>query len=455
MMQTDSQPSNPILLNYTQGVCLDCGQIHPARVERVGPEVFFTLECPAGSTRTRVSSNADLFLRLRERSAVVADDPPPHWDYRWFYVVNATETCDVRCPVCLNPCPEDGSGGFLPLAEVETVLRNVRHGGRRAVILSGGEPTMHPQITELVRRFAQHGFRVGMATNGKRIAAEPGLAKELRKAGLRAAWLQFDSVDPEVCLALRGRDCVAEKRAAADSLRAAGLRLAFNVTATKPSMETFDGLLKYALSLGPRMSVLNLQVAAPVGRYELGLDTLVDREHVLAAILECESLRGKITAEHIWPHPVFQPWQAAVHPDCAAVIVLLTDGDQIIPLDSLVDMEALYARLAANRMRSNLFTKNFVPLAYAWRLARKGQRLRLLSHLRGLMTGRGQRGVLVISVADLMPRQALDVERLRRCSTCELRREGVRPECLGCWDPAGAIRLPEVTPAFRERIDTI
>jgi len=71
------------------------------------------------------------------------------------------------------------------------------------VILTGGEPTLHPDLPRIVAYARERGLHVRMITNGTRLA-EPSLARELASAGLQLVHVSVYSVRPEVEAELRG-----------------------------------------------------------------------------------------------------------------------------------------------------------------------------------------------------------------------------------------------------------
>ena len=371
--------------------------------------------------------------RFRRKSPVNVTEPPPRCDYRWLYQIDVTNDCNLRCPVCLNPRREGEPITHLSRQQVKDLAGLVRHGGRKAVVLTGGEPTLHPDLPGIVRTLAASGFRVGLATNGQRIAEDRDCILRLRRAGVSMIWLQMDTLDENVQQIMRGNRHVGLKIRAAERVcmrrRPPRLHHDRDLSNLKHDRRA-AGILD---SLVPALSLLNIHVAAPFGRFELPHDALVDREQVIEAILHGGPLRGRISSNNFWPQPVFSPWQAAVHPDCSASLVLLVDGEWVHPLDDFMDLNGLYRRLAAAAMPANFYTRNVVPLRYALGAAAAGQHARLLSHLWGLVRRRGKRGLLVIAVNALMKRDCQDEQRLRRCSSCALSPSGTRPGCLSCW----------------------
>ena len=78
-------------------------------------------------------------------------------------------SCNLRCPWCDTHRTE-----HLNLTLGELMLK-VKHREKRFVILTGGEPSIQPGLSELVRRLKDEGYVVAMETNGLEAPPEPEL----------------------------------------------------------------------------------------------------------------------------------------------------------------------------------------------------------------------------------------------------------------------------------------
>ncbi len=76
-----------------------------------------------------------------------------------------TQGCVFRCPYCHNPdLIPTGEGGY---AEEEILARlEKRRAMVDAVCITGGEPTLHPDLVPFLRRLKAAGFAVKLDTNG-------------------------------------------------------------------------------------------------------------------------------------------------------------------------------------------------------------------------------------------------------------------------------------------------
>src|SRR5262249_25594461 len=92
--------------------------------------------------------------------------------------------------------------------------------------LSGGEPTLHPDLVRMVRYAYEQPIQAVMVnTNGIRLAHDPGLVAELACMRDRLeVYLQFDGLEERTYSALRGEELLATKLAALEALERHDLR---------------------------------------------------------------------------------------------------------------------------------------------------------------------------------------------------------------------------------------
>ena len=89
--------------------------------------------------------------------------------------------CDMRCPFCHNAELIDGTAPAVMEEEELLAFLKKRTGLLEGVAITGGEPLLHPDLPELLRKIRAFGYAVKLDTNGAfpdRLAAvlEEGLA---------------------------------------------------------------------------------------------------------------------------------------------------------------------------------------------------------------------------------------------------------------------------------------
>lgn len=77
-----------------------------------------------------------------------------------------TPGCNLRCPFCHNwRLVLEPKGPFLSEKDVLQILES-RKRHVDAVVVTGGEPTMHVDLSEFLMELKERGFRVKLDTNG-------------------------------------------------------------------------------------------------------------------------------------------------------------------------------------------------------------------------------------------------------------------------------------------------
>ena len=76
-----------------------------------------------------------------------------------------TNLCNLNCSFC--SCANRNKTDVLPYSEIKSIVRTAKSLGCRAVTISGGgEPSLHPEINEIIKFISKNGMRVGLTTNG-------------------------------------------------------------------------------------------------------------------------------------------------------------------------------------------------------------------------------------------------------------------------------------------------
>ena len=79
---------------------------------------------------------------------------------------NLIRRCNLTCKHCYSISADTDFKGELSTTEVLGVMEDLKAFGVPALILSGGEPLLRPDIFEISQRARDMGFYVGLSTNG-------------------------------------------------------------------------------------------------------------------------------------------------------------------------------------------------------------------------------------------------------------------------------------------------
>lgn len=92
-------------------------------------------------------------------------DAPPEVQLETLYL-EITDLCNLRCSYCINASARRKSKRNLSVRTFKTVVSDFARLGGRTVILSGGEPLLHPNIVEFAGFIKAKGLRAIIKTNG-------------------------------------------------------------------------------------------------------------------------------------------------------------------------------------------------------------------------------------------------------------------------------------------------
>jgi 7,8-dihydro-6-hydroxymethylpterin dimethyltransferase len=235
------------IIAHTQTLCPDCGRPAPAELFGRDDNVWLRRHCPNdGEGEELYWRDAELFHRLMAqvgdyvfcRSFECLDGVACErcLEKAYCIMLDLTDRCDLNCPVC---CSAGGTGRRME-PSLDWILDRLpppRRGPlsrwyRPNVVLFGGEPTLRPDLPEMIRQLSSRGYIPRLATNGLRMCDDQYL-DELRDAGLRWVILQFDGFDEGISEQLRGKALVDRKLRGIENMAAHGFKVQLGMMVVK------------------------------------------------------------------------------------------------------------------------------------------------------------------------------------------------------------------------------
>jgi len=165
---------------------------------------------------------------------------------------NLTERCNLRCAHCYldasqRSAPQPGELSLDECLRVVDELAGINPG--LVLILTGGEPLLHPHLEPIVERAAAAGMTCVLGSNGTLLRREA--AERLRDAGLRGVGVSLDSTDPAAHDRLRGVPGAWQRTVDALAvLRQAGMPFVVQPSIFSWNRHQIRGLAELALRLG-------------------------------------------------------------------------------------------------------------------------------------------------------------------------------------------------------------
>ncbi len=135
-------------------------------------------------------------------------------------LIEITRQCNLGCSMCYA---KSGNNGNLPFEDIEKMMDfyiAAEDGNAEILQISGGEPTLHKQILDIIQLAKNKSINyVMLNTNGIRIAEDETFVQALSSfRGGFEVYLQFDGLDDLAYEKLRGKKLASIKQKAIDNL---------------------------------------------------------------------------------------------------------------------------------------------------------------------------------------------------------------------------------------------
>jgi len=155
--------------------------------------------------------------------------------------IQVVRHCNHFCGFCSNPTtPYTHDFDSMKLLVDDFVDR-----GYFGVILTGGEPSLHPELPRICSYAREQGLHVRMITNGHRLADE-SFARDMAEAGLSLVHVSIYSVRPDVEALLRGTaDTLPRAFAAMDNAYRFGVEVNVNCVINKLNADHLDESIRH------------------------------------------------------------------------------------------------------------------------------------------------------------------------------------------------------------------
>ena len=259
---------------------------------------------------------------------------PDHEQHSCLALIEVNEACNLSCPVCFADS-STRRDTHRTMDQIEAMLDAVvaSEGEPDLVQISGGEPTLHPQFFGILDAAKRRPIRHLMInTNGLRIAREAGFAERLATymPGFEV-YLQFDSLQRDALMNLRGADLRSVRTQALEALERHNISTTLVVTVKKGVNDTeIADIVRHALTWRCVRGV-TFQPIQDAGRNE-GY-AVADHRMVLTQIRREIAKAGVFALEDLIPLPC--------NPDQICIGYGLRNGETVAPITALLPRDIL------------------------------------------------------------------------------------------------------------------
>lgn len=406
-MSSTTQPSalKKGLPKKTESVCPECGKIIEANVYEKDGKVFMDKDCPEhGQFSDIYWSNAQAYLRAEhfaydgvglrnphDKSLAAGENVNFLVDGKKYNLlsctalalIDLTNRCNMNCPICFANANQAGYVYEPSYDEVVAMMEALRAEEPikcTAVQFSGGEPTVHPRLADIIRKSKELKFaQVQVATNGIVFAKDYEKLKACKEAGLNTIYLSFDGVSDDVYLQARDRKMFDIKLKVIENCRRLRAEIGHSPSIVLvPTLvrgvndHQVGAITKFAFDHSDVIRGINFQPVAFTGR--------ITREEVSKGRITLTDLvdrfgeqTGYTVPEDWYPVPVVAPISNfaseflsqnkvtfTAHPHCGLATYLFQSEDgKVTPLPRFVDIRMFSDGLSsiAMKMEDSKFRK--------------------------------------------------------------------------------------------------
>ncbi len=368
------------VIEKTMTVCPECKLIINGIIYKDGDNVMIRKHCPEHQwTIEKYWEDYDMYMKMKrynyygrgfDNPNYISDTKGAncpfdcgmcerHKSHTGLANVVVTNRCHLSCWYCFFYAKE-GEAIYEPsLAELDKIFRNLRAQKpipANAIQITGGEPTMAPDIIGIIQKAKEAGFdQIQLNTTGINLGLNPDLAVKLRHAGVSTLYMSFDGVSPKANPKNHWETPLALKAA-----RRAGIGVVLVPTVIRTINDhELGAMINFALNNSDIVKAINFQPVSLVGRMPSRLREK-QRITIPGAIKLIEEQTNGVIGKDAWFSVPYvgginkfiealtgeYKYDLSIHFACGAGSYLFIDTDnKIVPLTKFVDAQGLLEHL--------------------------------------------------------------------------------------------------------------
>lgn len=216
-------------------------------------DIVTLLSEQSGEPADTMAQGVEKILKTLQEKGIITMDTAPlegakakHIKMKYpleFAQVEITNRCNLSCLHCFNnsgsPYPNE-----LTTAEIFSIIDTLSSLGVDNIVLSGGEPLMHPDLFEIIKHAREAPMTVTLFTNGTLITEEH--IREFKKLNIRGFNISIDDVDENIHDTFRGKKGALRKTLRAVNLcKEAGFHVKISISLNQLNKDHILGILQY------------------------------------------------------------------------------------------------------------------------------------------------------------------------------------------------------------------
>ncbi len=155
---------------------------------------------------------------------------------------NLIRRCNLTCKHCYSISADKNFPGELSLEQIDTVMDDLKAFHVPVLILSGGEPLLHPHIYTIAKRAKAMGFYVGLSTNGTLITQAN--INAIAEIGFNYVGISIDGLETTHDKFRRQTGAFAASMQAIALCQQHGIKVGLRFTLTQDNAKEFPAILQ-------------------------------------------------------------------------------------------------------------------------------------------------------------------------------------------------------------------
>lgn len=373
------------ILRKTTSICPECMEPIPAEIyiDQEKNWVMMRKSCPKhGEFKDKLSIDPE-YYKWKNEESIKLDSPflttpenilklptqqgcpydcglcDKHLSAANLMIIDITNRCNLNCPICFA---NSNAAGHIVEYSYEEVVQIMEHFIKQrpyhAVIaqFSGGEPTLHPRILDILKKAKELGFpHLMLNTNGIKMARSKEFCRQLKEVGLGAIYLSWDASSNqshEIYEKIRGKDLTDIKQQVIDNCREVGLDGIFLVSTIAKGVNDHEvgPILEYAKKNNDIVGGVVFQPVSLCGR--ITLEDLMNMRYTASDLIQeikqvtdqkitkfyPLTTSSKLTQLLVWFSDL-PGWSISAHDDCGWATFMPIQNGEWVAMEDLIDVE--------------------------------------------------------------------------------------------------------------------
>lgn len=321
-------------IDSTKSICHICDKVVPAQIFLDRGRILIEKNCSEHGKFLAEHIWGDPEIYRSFARCKTLDGPPAQT------AVILTYKCNLNCPICLANANKlkfpDFQKKHLPKAR-----------GGRAVLLTGGEPTVREDLAQIVRKIKKGGQKVVLLSNGIKLA-DKKYALKLKRAGLDWVRLQFDAIDERDSLYIRGKKLIALKKQVVRNLERLNIKTTLCTVVIHRNIDRLPQFFDFVFE-HPKIRHVSVNPLWKIGRYQendfVSSSAIIEKISRIFNLKKIDWIRSTIFLTDIDKFMSLFGNRHRYFCKCNIKCLLLRRQNEMVPITKIFDLKKIHFKL--------------------------------------------------------------------------------------------------------------